>query len=130
MNRPVYGLGPPLPLAGEVDALERARRVGESLSSRPARFAETPPPQPSPAKSGRGSALPSPAQLARISRRLAERGVEMLQPRQHFLLQELQRVMPGLTLVLVVEAEHQQHAEAADLAPDLLDLFGDGGGRA
>ena len=48
-------------------ALERARRVGESLSSRPARFAEAPPPQPSPAKSGRGSALPSPVQLDLIS---------------------------------------------------------------
>src|ERR1700688_765524 len=63
-------------------------------------------------------------------RRLAERGVEMFQPRQHFLFQELQRVVPRFTLVLVVEAEHQPHAEAADLARDLLDLFGDGGGRA
>jgi len=48
-------------------ALARAWRVGESLSPRPARFAEAPPPQPSPAKSGRGSALPPPAQLDPVS---------------------------------------------------------------
>jgi hypothetical protein len=48
-------------------ALVRARRMGESLSSRPARFAEAPPPQPSPAKSGRGSTPPSPVQLDLIS---------------------------------------------------------------
>ncbi len=50
------------PACGEVDALERARRcLPPCPSSRPARFAETPHPGvPSPAKSGRGSALPSP----------------------------------------------------------------------
>jgi zinc/manganese transport system substrate-binding protein len=47
---------PPLPLAGEVDALARARRVGE-LSQLAPEYAEAPPPQPSPA-SGRGGSLP------------------------------------------------------------------------
>src|SRR6185312_2562418 len=51
---------------------------------------------------------------SQTSRRLAEPDVEMLQPRQHLLLQQAQRVVPGLALVLVVEAEHQEHAEAAD----------------
>ena len=46
------------------------------------------------------------------------------------MLQQMQRALPGLRLVLVVEAEHQQRAEAADLVPDLLDLLGDRVGRA
>jgi hypothetical protein len=49
------------------DALARARRVGEGLFRRPARFVETPPPQPSPAKCGRGSALPARVELDLIS---------------------------------------------------------------
>jgi zinc/manganese transport system substrate-binding protein len=47
---------PPLPLAGEVDALARARRVGEISQLAPV-YAEAPPPQPSPA-SGRGGSPP------------------------------------------------------------------------
>ena len=64
------------------------------------------------------------------SRRLAEPGVEMLQPRHHLVLQQLKRMVPGFRLVLVVEAEHQQRAEAADLGKDLLDLLGHRRGRA
>src|ERR1700761_3609079 len=63
---------------------------------------------------------------SRSLRGLAEAGVKMLQPWQHLLLQKLQRVVPSLRLVLVIEAEHQKRAEAADLAPDLFDLFGHG----
>src|SRR6266550_6569092 len=66
---------------------------------------------------------PSRAMYSR-SRRLDEFRVEMLQPRHHFLLQQPQRIVPGLGLVLVVEAEHQQRAETADLAVDGLDLLG------
>src|SRR5882757_239745 len=61
-----------------------------------------------------------------LLRRAHHPGVEMRQPRHHFLLQQPQRVVPGLRLVLVVEAEHQQRAKAADLAIDLFDFFGDG----
>src|SRR6266700_8364335 len=68
-------------------------------------------------------AAPSRAMHSR-SRRLDEFRVEMLQPRHHFLLQQPQRIVPGLGLVLVVEAEHQQRAETADLAVDGLDLLG------
>jgi hypothetical protein len=39
-------------------------------------------------------------------RRLAEGRVEMIEPRQHPVLQ---RVMPGFRLVLVVEAEHTEY---------------------
>src|SRR5262249_6949083 len=74
---------------------------------------------PSPTR-GEGST----ALVARDSRRFPEPGIEMLQPRQHLVLEQRERVMPGLRLVLVVEAEHQEHAEAADLVPDLLDLLG------
>src|SRR3954466_11494062 len=48
-------------------------------------------------------------------RRLAEIGVEMLQPRHHFLAQEAKRIVPGFRLVLVVKTKHQQRAKAADL---------------
>src|SRR5262249_47221922 len=64
------------------------------------------------------------------SGRLAELGVEMPQPRQHVVLQQRERMLPGLRLVLVVETEHQEHAEAADFAIDGLDLFGDRRRRA
>src|SRR3954471_20158023 len=64
------------------------------------------------------------------SRRLGEVRIEMLQPRHHFLLQQAQRMVPRLRLVLVVEAEHQERAEAADLVVDFFDLLGDGRGRA
>lgn len=48
LTKPASGFAAPLPLAGEVDALERARRVGEGLSTR-------------------GSALPLSRQLKLIS---------------------------------------------------------------
>src|SRR5438045_495784 len=48
----------------------------------------------------------------RGSRRAGKVCVEMLQPRHHFLLQQAQRIMPRLRLVLVIEAEHQERAEA------------------
>src|SRR5882757_6130798 len=72
---------------------------------------------------GRRLKEPSRAMQSR-SRRLDEFRVEMLQPRHHFLLQQPQRIVPGLGLVLVVETEHQQRAETADLAVDGLDLLG------
>src|SRR6266704_2489085 len=50
---------PPLPLAGEVDALDRARRVGEVPPLDAGVSWRGPPPPPPPA-SGRGSALPLP----------------------------------------------------------------------
>src|SRR4051794_38774349 len=50
--------------------------------------------------------------------------LEMFQPRHHFLAQQPQRVLPRLGLVLVVEAEHQQRAESADLVIDPFDLLG------
>src|SRR5882724_7088216 len=65
-----------------------------------------------------------PAPCTPTSRGLDEFRVEMLQSRHHFLLQQPQRIVPGLGLVLVVEAEHQQRAETADLAVDGLDLLG------
>src|SRR5882672_8716873 len=71
-----------------------------------------------------------PAPYVPASRRLDEFRVEMLQPRHHFLLQQLQRIVPGLRLVLVVEAEHQQRAETTDLAVDGFDLLGDRRRRA
>src|SRR5207248_8356318 len=54
------------------------------------------------------------------SRRLGQIRVEMLQPRHHFLLQQAQRIVPRLGLVLVVETEHQERAEAADLVIDFF----------
>ena len=54
----------------------------------------------------------------------------MFQPRHYLLLQQPQRIVPGFGLVFVVEAEHQERAEAADLAVDLFDSVGDGRGRA
>src|SRR5690242_5703863 len=71
----------------------------------------------------------SPAKTRIRLRRLRRPGIEMLEARQHLLLQQPQRIVPGLRLVLVVEAEHQQRAETTDLVVDLLDLLGDGGGR-
>jgi hypothetical protein len=44
LTKPASGFAAPLPLAGEVDALERAGRVGEDLSTRTVRFAEAPHP--------------------------------------------------------------------------------------
>ena len=43
---------------------------------------------------------------------------QMRDPRQHFLLQQPQRVLPGTRIVLVVKAEDQQLAEAADFVVD------------
>src|SRR4051812_10477937 len=65
-----------------------------------------------------------PAFIRAPSRRAPHPGVEMRQPRHHSLLQQPQRVVPGLRLVLVVEAKHQQRAKTADLAIDLFDFFG------
>src|SRR5205085_1997261 len=56
--------------------------------------------------------------------------VEVLQPWHHLLLQQSQGIVPGVGPVLVVEAEHQQRAEATDLAIDGLDLLGHRRGRA
>ena len=60
------GLGAPLPLAGEVDALgsaiARPSAAGGGFSPRTPNSRQAPPPQPSPA-SGRGSALPLPLRL-------------------------------------------------------------------
>src|SRR5689334_12323967 len=61
---------------------------------------------------------------------LVQTGIEMTEAGHHLVLQQFQRMPPCLRLVLVVEAEHQQRAEAADLAPDRLDLIGDGRRRA
>src|SRR3981081_2629329 len=72
---------------------------------------------------GRLKPPPSRAMHSR-SRRLDEFRVEMLQPRHHFLLQQPQRIVPGLGLGLVVEAEHPKRAEPADLTVDGLDLLG------
>src|ERR1700730_12322969 len=47
------------------------------------------------------------------SRRAAKLRAEMFQARHHVVLQQLKRMLPGLRLVLVVEAEHQKRAEAA-----------------
>src|SRR3954451_20328807 len=51
---------------------------------------------------------------------LGQVGIEMAQPRQHLVLQQPQRIVPGFRLVLVVEAEDTKCAEAADLMPDPL----------
>ncbi len=55
---------------------------------------------------------------------------EVLHLRHHLLRQQLERVAPGLRALDVVEAEHQELAEAADLVVDLLDLLDDGLRRA
>src|SRR5712675_231356 len=73
---------------------------------------------------------PSPAVHSCSLRGPAKLRAEMLQPRHHFVLQQPQRIVPGLRLVLVVEAKHQKRAKTADLAVDFLDLVGDGGRRA
>ena len=105
-----------------------ARRWREApdagFSIKRARFALRYTPHPPPLSSG--TFVPQGEKETAASRRLGQSRVEMLQPRHHFLLQEPQRILPGFRLVLVVEAEHQERAEAADLVIDLLDLLGDG----
>src|SRR5690242_19368182 len=59
---------------------------------------------------GRGSRASTGREAAERAtlRRFAESRGEVLQPRQHLVAQQMQRALPGLRLVLVVEAEHQQ----------------------
>src|ERR1700756_645579 len=64
------------------------------------------------------------------SRRFGYCCIQMFQTRQHLVLEQRKRMMPGLRPVLVVKTKHEQHAKAADLVPDLLDLLGHGRGRA
>src|SRR6202051_5362792 len=87
----------------------RGEGWGEGLFQR-ARLAESPPPPPdfaalrratSPRK--RGEVRKSDPALRQASRRLDHPGVEMLQPRHHFVLEERQRIVPGFGVVLVVE---------------------------
>ena len=51
---------------------------------------------------------------------------QVLHPRQNLFGQQFQRMAPGLRMFDIVEAEHQEMAEAADLVMDARDLFTDG----
>src|SRR5690348_12128323 len=61
---------------------------------------------------------------------LSRRWFQVLQPWCDFLGQQTQRIVPGLGVLDIVEAEHQQAAEAAGIVVYTLELLGHRRGRA
>src|SRR6185437_248784 len=88
---------PPCGVRGERSSLSRVRGGGATTEALPG----DPHPRPLPAR-GRGEDRSTQYCKQSPLRRLHQPGVEVLQPRHHFVLQELQRMMPGFRLVLVV----------------------------